>query len=61
VQAASTRRSRTSPGLIDRDLPGLRRDEPDRGALAGAEFPADGVGQLAPGPGGQLIEAVISP
>ena len=24
--------------LIDGDLPGLLRDEPDRGALAGAEF-----------------------
>jgi len=47
--------------LIDGDLPGLRRDQPDRGALAGAQLPADGVGQLVPGPGGQLIQRVISP
>ena len=32
--------------LIDGDLPGLLRDEPDRGALAGAQLPADRVGQL---------------
>ena len=31
--------------LIDGDLPGLPRDEPDRGALAGAHLPADGLGQ----------------
>jgi len=47
--------------LIDRDLPGLRRGQPDRGALAGAQVPADGVGQLVPGPGGQLIEAGDQP
>ena len=47
--------------LIDRDLPGLRWDEPDRVAFAGTEFPADGVGQLVPGPGGQLIKAGDQP
>ena len=47
--------------LIDGDLPGLLRDQPDRGPLAGAQLPADGVGQLVPGPGGQLIKRVISP
>ena len=41
------------PALVDGDLPGPLRDELDRGALAGAEVPADGVGQLVPGPGGQ--------
>ena len=55
------RGARHLPALIDRDLPGIRRDQPDRGALAGAEFPADGVGQLVAGPGGQVIEGVISP
>ena len=29
------------PALIDGDLPGFLRDQPDRGALAAAEFPAD--------------------
>ena len=47
--------------LIDGDLPGLRRDEPDRVALAGAQLPADGVGQLVPGPGRQLIKAGDQP
>ena len=49
------------PALIDRDLPGLRRDQPDRGPLPGAELPADGVGQLVPGPGRQLIKAGDQP
>ena len=47
--------------LIDGDLPGLLRDQPDRGALAGAEFPADGVGQLIAAAGGQLIQAGDQP
>ena len=47
--------------LIDRDLPGLLRDQPDRGALTAAEFPADGVGQLVPGPGLQLMPRRIIP
>jgi len=49
------------PALIDRDLPAFLRDEPDRGALAGAERSADGVGQLVAGPGGQLIKAGDQP
>ena len=35
--------------LVDGDLPGLRRDKPDRVAFTGAQFPADGVGQWYPG------------
>jgi len=61
MPAAPVRAGVTGPALaylaalIDGDLPGLLRGEPDRGALAGAEVPADGVGQLIAAAGGQLI------
>jgi hypothetical protein len=47
--------------LADRDLPGLPRDQHDRGGFVCAQVPADGVGQLVPGPGGQLIQAGDQP
>jgi hypothetical protein len=62
VRAGAIRAALTHlPALIDRDLPAILRDQPDRGALTSAELPADGVGQLVPGSGGQLIKAMISP
>lgn len=47
--------------VIDGDLPGLLRYQPDRGALAFAQFPADGVDELVAGPGGQPIQALEPP
>jgi hypothetical protein len=41
---------------VDRDLPGASRDGADCGAFPAAKFPADGVDDLAAGPGGQLIQ-----
>ncbi len=42
---------------IDGDLPGCRRNGSDRGPLASAGFPADGVDDLVAAPGGQLVQA----
>jgi hypothetical protein len=54
-------RVRFTPAPADGDLPGLRQDQPDRGTLAAAQFPADRVSQLVAGPGGQLIEVGDQP
>ena len=45
---------------IDCDLPAPRRDGGDRGPLACAEFPADGVDDLVAGPGGEGVQAGVA-
>jgi hypothetical protein len=47
--------------VIDGDLPGVLRGQPDRVPLAPAQIPADRVDQLVPGPGGGLVQAGDQP
>ena len=47
--------------VTGRGLPGLARDQPDRGALPFAQVPAHRVDELVPSPGGQRIQAGDQP
>lgn len=46
---------------IDSGLPGFWRDAGERAPLPLAQLPADGVDQLAPGPGDEIIQPLDQP